>query len=95
MYAPPIPVAATRTLVHTVKSGETLISIAGKYKVTPDDLRRWNPIGRLTVGQQLRIQAATSAPATRKTAGRTHKTFPIKLKKQAPQVKKKVVKGRH
>ncbi|MBS0335322.1 MAG: transglycosylase SLT domain-containing protein [Proteobacteria bacterium] len=95
MYAPPIPVAATRTLVHTVKPGETLISIAGRYKVTPDDLRRWNPVGRLTVGQQLRIQSAASAPTPHRTSGRAHKTFPIKWKKPAPQVKKKVVKGRH
>ncbi len=92
MYAPPIPVAATRTLVHTVKSGETLISIAGHYKVTPDDLRRWNPIGRLTIGQQLRIQVP--AAASNSSSKRVHKTISIKGKKSYPQVKKKVQKGR-
>jgi len=99
MYAPPIPVASPRTLVHTVKSGETLISIAGRYKVTPDDLRRWNPIGRLTVGQQLRIQTASSAPGPvttrRTTGGRVNKTFTNKGKQTTPQVKKKVQKSRH
>jgi membrane-bound lytic murein transglycosylase D len=97
MYAPPIPVAATRTQVHTVKAGETLISIAGRYKVTPDDLRRWNPIGRLTVGQQLRIQTASPAPApaARTPANRANKSFPVKGKTATPKVKGKVKKQRH
>ena len=69
MYAPPIPLAATRTQVHSVKAGETLISIANLYRVTPDDLRRWNPIGRLSVGQKLRIQVP--APEL-KQIGRAH-----------------------
>jgi membrane-bound lytic murein transglycosylase D len=99
MYAPPIPVASPRTLVHTVRAGETLASIAGRYKVTPDDLRRWNPIGRLTVGQQLRIQAASSAPGSvttkRSTGGRINKTFTNKEKQNNPKVKRKVQKSRH
>ena len=61
MYSPPIPAAESRTRIttHTVKAGDTLLSIAGRYKVTPDELRRWNPIGRLTIGQQLRVNMAT------------------------------------
>jgi len=90
MYAPPLPVASTRTLVHTVKSGETLITIAAKYKVTPDDLRRWNPIGRLTTGQQLRIQVVASAPATRAPVKKQNKSQPINKKSNTPKVNKKV-----
>ncbi len=88
MYAPPVPVAAIQTRVHTVKAGETLVSIAGRYKVTPDDLRRWNPMGRLTVGQQLRIQ--TVMPTRSATSGRHIKHNTISGKKHAPHVKRKV-----
>jgi len=99
MYAPPIPVVAPRTLVHTVKAGETLISIAGRYKVTPDDLRRWNPIGRLTVGQQLRIQMAspapTPAPVVRTSKKITNKSFLVKGKTTTSKVKSKVKKQPH
>ncbi len=57
MYAPPTPVAATSTQVHTVRRGETFASIARQYHVTPDELRRWNPVGRvLLAGQKLRVQ---------------------------------------
>ncbi len=63
MYAPPIPAPAPRNVVHTVKAGETLASIAARYRVTLDDLRRWNAIGRLAPGQRLRIQGAVTGPS--------------------------------
>jgi len=56
MYAPPIPLAGPRTFVHTVKAGETLPGIAGRYRISVDDLRRWNKIGRLSAGQRLVVQ---------------------------------------
>jgi membrane-bound lytic murein transglycosylase D len=56
MYAPPIPLSGPRTISHTVKPGETLASIAARYRVSPEDLRRWNKIGRLAAGQKLTIQ---------------------------------------
>jgi membrane-bound lytic murein transglycosylase D len=45
---------------HTVRSGETLASIARRYKVGIDDLRRWNPASTsaLKPGTQLTIQLA-------------------------------------
>jgi membrane-bound lytic murein transglycosylase D len=58
MYAPPISAPEARHLVHTVKAGDTLASIAARYHVKLDDLRRWNAIGRLAPGQRLRIQGA-------------------------------------
>jgi membrane-bound lytic murein transglycosylase D len=68
-----------RRVVHTVQRGETLTSIAQRYKVSVDDLRRWNAVGRLLAGQKLQIEQATtvtsssyrpaaSKPATRKRA---------------------------
>ncbi|MGH8705781.1 MAG: transglycosylase SLT domain-containing protein [Burkholderiales bacterium] len=57
MYAPPIPVPAPRMVKHTVKPGETLTRIASRYRVSPEDIRRWNRIGRLSAGQRLTIHA--------------------------------------
>jgi membrane-bound lytic murein transglycosylase D len=70
MYAPPIPLAGPRTFVHTVKAGETLPGIAARYRVSADDLKRWNKVGRLTVGQRLVIQTK-GTPARSKTAKST------------------------
>jgi membrane-bound lytic murein transglycosylase D len=56
MYAPPIPVQAGRPVVHTVKRGDTLSSIANRYRVSVADLKRWNQVGTLIrPGQKLRI----------------------------------------
>jgi membrane-bound lytic murein transglycosylase D len=67
MYAPPIPLAGPRTFVHTVKAGDTLQSIAARYGVNVQDLRRWNKIGRLAAGQKLVVQTK-GAPATARKA---------------------------
>ncbi|MEO8203659.1 MAG: transglycosylase SLT domain-containing protein [Betaproteobacteria bacterium] len=100
MYSPPIPQVETRTSVHTVRTGETLLSIARHYHVTPDDLRRWNPMGRLTVGQKLRIQvAAPAASAAHHKASSQHQASAprkikisnkISIKKHTPQTKPQV-----
>jgi membrane-bound lytic murein transglycosylase D len=61
MYAPPIPVSGPRSFSHTVKLGETLPGIAQRYRVSVEDLRRWNRIGRLAAGQKLSVQTGSSA----------------------------------
>jgi membrane-bound lytic murein transglycosylase D len=62
---PPGPEArmVVRKLGYTVKRGDTLGDIAGRYKVSIDDLRRWNRIGRLMAGQKLVIEVRQAAPA--------------------------------
>jgi membrane-bound lytic murein transglycosylase D len=82
MYAPPIPAAAPRNLVHTVKAGDTLASIAARYRVKLEDLRRWNAIGRLAPGQKLRIQGA--APEVSKSLRGKKKALPKGKPKPAP-----------
>jgi membrane-bound lytic murein transglycosylase D len=83
MYSPPIPLTGPRTFVHTVKPGETLPGIAAHYRVSADDLRRWNKVGRLTVGQKLVVKTK-GTPTRAKTAGKTtkgkprHPTKPVK-----------------
>lgn len=52
----------THTIVHKVKAGETLASIAALYEVTADEIKATNNLRRsaVRVGQQLKI--TTSAP---------------------------------
>ncbi|MCX7154671.1 MAG: transglycosylase SLT domain-containing protein [Proteobacteria bacterium] len=69
MFQPPAtPAAKSRVskVSYTVKKGDTLESIAQRYKVSVDDLRRWNTIGRLSAGQKLSIQVTTTATASSK-----------------------------
>lgn len=56
MYAPPIPVQGVRRVVHTVKPGETLTSIAKRYGVSIADLKRWNQVKTLLAGQKLSVE---------------------------------------
>ena len=51
-----------QTIIHKVKAGETLASIAKTYEVTPEDIKKENNLRRnaVRVGQQLRI--STSSP---------------------------------
>jgi len=70
MYAPPIPLAGPRSFVHTVKAGETLPGIAARYRVKVEDLRRWNKIGRLAVGQKLMVQTKGAPAAAKKASGK-------------------------
>jgi membrane-bound lytic murein transglycosylase D len=70
MYAPPIPVAM-RKIFHTVKPGETLASIGKRYSVAVEDLRRWNPIGRMVPGQRLTLEVRAPVRAKQKPKPRT------------------------
>ena len=51
----------TKTIVHKVKAGETLASIAKAYEVTIDDIKNTNNLRRnaVRVGQQLKIVTAS------------------------------------
>ncbi len=44
----PAKEARLRMLIHTVKSGDTIASIAREYEVSEDDLRSWNDISSKT-----------------------------------------------
>jgi membrane-bound lytic murein transglycosylase D len=57
MYRPPIPVQGTLGVVHRVKRGDTLSSIARRYRVSVAALKRWNRVGDLLqVGQKIYIR---------------------------------------
>jgi membrane-bound lytic murein transglycosylase D len=83
MYSPPIPVSGPRTFTHTVKPGETLPAIASRYRVSVEDLRRWNKIGRLATGQQLTIHAkAAPTRSSKPVQGKQRKPSPPKKTKK-------------
>ena len=54
MYAPPIAVRVKR-IFHTVKPGETFVSIARRYGVATEDVKRWNPQSKITPGQKVAL----------------------------------------
>jgi membrane-bound lytic murein transglycosylase D len=57
MYAPPIPRQGPARAVHVVKQGDTLGSIAKRYRVSVASLKAWNQLGRfLQVGQKIYIR---------------------------------------
>ncbi len=57
MYASPIPPRGAVRAVHVVKQGDTLGSIAAKYRVSVESLKRGNNVGRfLQVGQKIYIR---------------------------------------
>jgi membrane-bound lytic murein transglycosylase D len=57
MYAPPIPPKGAVKAVHTVRPGDTLSSIAKRYRVSVAQLKRWNQLGKfLQVGQKIYIR---------------------------------------
>ena len=57
MYRPPIPVQGTVGIVHRVRNGDSLYSIARRYHVTVASLKRWNHLGPvLHVGQRIYIR---------------------------------------
>jgi membrane-bound lytic murein transglycosylase D len=57
MYAPPIPQYGQARAVHVVKQGDTLGSIAKRYRTTVANLKAGNQLGRyLQVGQKIYIR---------------------------------------
>jgi membrane-bound lytic murein transglycosylase D len=71
MYAPPIPITYRR-IYHTVKPGESLASIARRYRVALADMQRWNPSGAI-VGQRVTMEVRSTAKPKAKAKGRPKK----------------------
>jgi membrane-bound lytic murein transglycosylase D len=65
MYAPPIPITYRR-IYHTVKPGETLGSIARRYRVSVEDMKRWNPKG-VVVGERVTMEVRAAAKGKPRT----------------------------
>jgi membrane-bound lytic murein transglycosylase D len=74
MYAPPIPILMRR-IFHTVKSGETLASIARRYGVLLEDMKRWNPGVRVTPGQKVAVEVRAPVKKGKPRAKPKPKTY--------------------
>jgi membrane-bound lytic murein transglycosylase D len=68
--APAVAVIATRAQVYTVRKGETLVTIADRFGVSLDQLRKWNNISGIKVNPGRRLRVAETATASRSTRGR-------------------------
>ena len=78
MYAPPIPITYRR-IYHTVRPGETLTSIARRYGVSVEDMKRLNPKGAV-VGQRVAMEVRASGS---KSKGKPRSQPKGKAKKSA------------
>jgi len=58
------PSSVESYVYHKVKSGETMVSIASKYKVTKEQLMEWNALrtSNIYVGQRLKIKTGEAKP---------------------------------
>jgi len=88
MYAPPIaarpaPPPRPTAVTHVVQLGDTLTSIAARYGVSVDDIRRGNKIGRLQAGQQIVIRKPSGNAVGKKpiSAGKAKPKRKVKDKK--------------
>jgi peptidoglycan lytic transglycosylase D len=74
MYAPPIPIVMRR-IFHTVKQGETVASIAKRYGVATEDMRRWNPGVRFAPGVKLALEVRAPAKKAKPRSKSKAKTY--------------------
>jgi membrane-bound lytic murein transglycosylase D len=97
------PAAARTTVLYTARKGDTLVTIADRFGVPLNQLRRWNKISGIKVkpGQRLHVADSASAPRTAsrghrhgasQTGDDTRKAAPVKdetAKGSAPRASKK------
>jgi membrane-bound lytic murein transglycosylase D len=72
LVVPVAPAAAlsTRTLLYTTRRGDTLVTIADRFGVSLDQLRRWNRISGVRVEPGRRLHVAEPSSMTRTATGR-------------------------
>jgi membrane-bound lytic murein transglycosylase D len=67
--------AALRTLHYITRSGDTLVTVADRFNVSVEDLRRWNHLTSSTIRPQRTLAVSEPvhlAPATHVRARRAH-----------------------
>jgi len=69
---PPSAEPSTRTMLYTVRKGETLVTIADRFGVSLNQLRRWNKMTGVKVEPGRRLHVAEPVIAQR-TAGKGHR----------------------
>jgi membrane-bound lytic murein transglycosylase D len=84
---PPAAAAITSSTRYRVQRGDTLVTVADRFDVTPEQLRRWNHLrsGKVVKGQSLYVaeparvaargqRRAGKGGASRRSTGAAHKT---------------------
>ena len=98
LVVPVAPAAASssRTLLYTVRRGDTLVTIADRFGVSLNQLRRWNRITGIRVNPGRRLHVAD--PSTARTAPHSHRRggsrSDAKTRKAAPAAEKSASSGR-
>ncbi len=70
---PPSLAPTAHTRLYTVRKGETLVTIADRFGVSLNQLRRWNKITGIKVDPGRRLHVAEPVIAQRASSGRRHK----------------------
>ena len=60
----PVAIPNTRTLMYTARKGDTLVTIADRFGVSLDQLRRWNKLtgSKVEPGKRLHVGDAANVP---------------------------------
>jgi membrane-bound lytic murein transglycosylase D len=74
MYAPPIPIVMRR-IDHTVKPSETMASIARRYGVALEDMKRWNSGVRFAPGAKVAVEVRAPVKKKVRSAKSKGKTY--------------------
>lgn len=87
MHLSPINDGASRTIRHTVRKGETLASVARRYRVSIAKLKQWNgQLKTIRVGQVITVTRVASRKVSGRMAGsksRSHKMVQAKAAQQS------------
>ena len=71
---PPAAASTARTLLYTTRRGDTLVSVADRFGVSLDDLRKWNKLTgtRVAAGKRLHV----APPTFKARASSSHRRTP-------------------
>jgi membrane-bound lytic murein transglycosylase D len=69
MYAPPIAVGYRRVF-YKIRKGDTQVSIAKRFGVHQDDLKRWNPSSKFAAGTRIEVEVPARARSKAKAKPR-------------------------
>jgi membrane-bound lytic murein transglycosylase D len=84
----PVPAASSaRTMLYTARRGDTLVTIADRFGVSPAQLRRWNKLSGIRVAPGSRLRVAEPPVVSHKS--RAHHRRASSAATAAPQSKQK------
>jgi membrane-bound lytic murein transglycosylase D len=87
LVIPQSPAAApsARTILYTAHKGDTLVTIADRFGVSLDQLRRWNKMTGIKVAAGRRLHVAESANVPRVAAAHGHRRAAAQVSAESPE----------